>query len=928
MKAIPHFLIPAALSLALVGCAPKADVYVSPDGNDAWSGRLPSPNAAKTDGPLASLARARDVARALKQAGPVPRPIAIDIRGGEYVLAEPFRLGPEDSGEKDAPITYSARRGETPAFSGGRRIGGWTKADGGIWRTEIPEVKAGKWYFHQLFVDGARRVRARTPNEGYLRALGPLEPYKKDRKDPAFAKNMAIRTGFKFREGDLKDSWRNLGDVNVFLYHSWTTSMHWLDRVDAGQGTAHFTNRSGWPVGYWETGQRYHVENAREALDAPGEWYLDRKTGVLEYHALPGEDMAKAEVVAPALTQLLLIEGDWAKGKFVHDIVLRGLSFRHADWSFPDRAQSVDGQSFVFLPGAVHARGAERVALEGCEIANVGTYAIALEDGCKANRIERCHLHDLGGGGVRLGEFVRQKTAAKTSGVTGAAVPELTLEGTGARDTGHNVVDNCFIHDGGRVFAAGVGVIIGHSAHNRITRNEICDLYYSSISVGWVWGFGQSAAHHNLVASNHLHHIGWGVLSDMGGVYTLGPSPGTVVAHNHIHHVNSYSYGGWGLYTDEGSSEITLEDNIVHDTKDGTFHQHYGRANTLRNNILAFSRETQIRRSREDVTNSVNVVRNIVYCDNDNMLSRVWKNGDYCVNSNLYWTTSKAEPLFDGRDWEEWRATSGQDKDSLVADPLFADAAKRDFRLRPGSPAEKIGFRPIDPSGIGLYGDAAWVALPGKVERPEFNLPPTAPPTPSSIAEDFEDTPKGEKAKSAETHGEGNGAKIRVADDAAASGKHGLKFTDAPGLSAAHNPLLQYRLRVTKGIARGAFDARTEPGAILWHEWRDSASPYRAGPSFRVEADGRVTADGKKLTAVPHGQWARYEVNCGLGAASDGTWALTVTPAGGQPQKFDKLPLRSKEFRRLQWYGLISMATNAVAFHVDNIRLDGGTPTP
>lgn len=913
------------MALALVGCGPKADLYVSPNGDDGWSGRLPSPNAAKTDGPVASLARARDAARELKGAAAAPRPITIDIRGGSYALAGPFRLNPEDSGEKGAPIIYAARRGEKPVFSGGRRIRGWRQGEGPLWQTEIPEVKGGNWYFHQLFVNGERRTRARTPNDGYLRAVGPLEKYGKDRKDPAFAKNTAIRMGFKFRDGDLKSSWRNLGDANLFLYHSWTTSMHWLDRVDEDQGTAHFTNRSGWPVGYWETEQRYHVENVREALDSPGEWYIDRTTGLLEYFPLPGEDMAKAEVIAPALTQLLLVEGDWARGQFVHDIELRGLSFQHADWSFADRAQSIDGQAFVFLPGAIHARGAERITLEGCEIAHVGTYAIAIEDGCKANRIVRSEIHDFGGGGIRIGEFTRQKTASKTSDVTGAAVPELTKDGTGPRDTGHNVVDNCFIHHGGRVFAAGVGVIIGHSAHNQITRNEISDMFYSSVSVGWVWGFGESAAHHNLVANNHLHHIGWGVLSDMGGVYTLGPSPGTVVAHNHIHHVNSYSYGGWGLYTDEGSSEITLEDNIVHDTKDGSFHQHYGRANVIRNNILAFSRETQIRRSREDVTNSMTIVRNIVYCDNDNMLSRVWQNGDYTVNSNLYWTTSTAEPLFDGRDWEDWRASSGQDKDSLVTDPAFVDPARRDFRLKPGSPAAKIGFRPIDPSRIGLYGDPTWVGVPAKVKRPAFNLPPTAPPALSSFSEDFEGTATGEKAAKAETHGEGDGATIRVADDVASSGKHSLKFSDAPGLPAAHNPLLQYRPRLTKGIARASFDARTESGAILWHEWRDAAKPYHPGPSFRVEANGDVTADGKRLTSVPHGQWSHFEVTCGLGNEFSGTWDLAVTPGGGTTQKFAAIPLRSKDFKRLQWIGLISMATNQTTFHVDNIQLDSAS---
>jgi len=867
--------------------------YVAPDGNDADPGTRAKP--------FATITRARDAARELKM------PATVQIRGGIYRLTAPIVFTEADSG-----VVYEAAPGERPVFSGGRVITGWQRASGRLWKTQLPDVAAGKWFFHQLFVNGQRRCPARIPNAGYLRTEGPLAAYSRDKK--ANAGNREIRIGFKFKPGDLKSGWHNPGDIRLFLYHSWTASLHWLDSVDEENGIVRFTNPCGWPVGWWEKQQRYHLEHVREGLDAPGEWYLDRATGVLEYFPMPGENMNGVEVVAPVLTRLVTIEG-------AHDLTLRGLSFQHADWQWPDKTQTADGQAAAFLDAAVLARNAARVTFENCEIAHVGTYALWLEAGCKSNHVVHCEMHDLGAGGVRIGGTMRQKTASKTNAVTGVAVPELTMDGAAPRDTGYNVVDNNFIHDAGHVFPAGVGVFIGHSGFNQVTHNEICDLFYSPISVGWVWGFGKSVAHHNHIAHNHLHHYGWGVLSDMGGVYTLGPSPGTVVAHNWVHHANAYSYGGWGLYTDEGSSDIVLENNIVHDTKSGGFHQHYGANNIVRNNIFAFSREAQIRRSREDVKNSLIFTRNIVYCDNDQVLTRIWKNGDYVVNSNLYWTVGKSEPLFAGLDWEEWRETSGQDKDSLLADPLFENAPRRDFRLKKNSPAFKIAFQPIDLKGIGLYGEREWVSKPDRVRRPEFILPPTAAPTIAGIEDDFEQTPVGEKPKQAHISGDGGDASCRVTRETAASGKQSLKFTDAPDLAQVYHPHLYYQPRPLRRKVRIAFDLRVEPGAMVWAECRDAGKPYRVGPSLRVDANGQLTANKQPLLTVPHSKWFHIEMIFPLGREATGTYDLTVTIPGQKPLAFPGLPLGNKQFDCLQWFGFMSMANARAVYYVDNLKI-------
>jgi len=696
--------------------------YVSPDGNDKWSGTLPAPNAAKTDGPFATLARAqdqiramRDVIRAMRQVEAVktsahpspstnehvrttqeaaeeagsPQAVTVLVRAGVYRIGKPIAFTPKDSGGPKGITTFAAYPGEKPVLSGGNVITGWKRNAGAVWTADIPEVKAGTWYFNQLFVNGRRRTRARTPNTGYLRTDGPLPGLKnpKDRKDPA------ARMGFRFKPGDIK-RWDNLDDVVLFPYQSWTTPLCWIAALDEQNRTVRFTAPANWPFGYWEKEQRYYVENYLDALDAPGEWYLNRETGVVSYWPMPDEDMPTAEVVAPRLRKLVVFEGALKTGTRVRHIHLKGLTFEHADWVVESRGPA-DGQAAAWLEAAVFARGAENCLIEDCTIRHVGEYGVFFEQGCNDNRIVKCHIHDLGAGGVRIGHTDR--TMPKD---------EFPSE--------RNTVDNCYIHDGGHVFRAGVGVLVGRSSYNTVSHNEICDFDYTGISVGWSWGYQPSSAHHNTIEYNRVHNIGRGVLSDMGGIYTLGISPGTVIRNNIFHDIRSYAYGGWGLYTDEGSSGIVLENNIVYNTKTGGFHQHYGRENIVRNNVLAFSNEGQIQRTREEDHLSFTFERNIVYFNNGRLLSSNWKNGRYVMNHNVYWDTSSPEIAFAGMTFAQWQA-KGFDKNSVIADPLFIDPLRFDFRLKPDSPAFKVGFQPIDASKIGLYGDPEWVALPRRL---------------------------------------------------------------------------------------------------------------------------------------------------------------------------------------------------------------------
>jgi len=641
----------------------KVVFYVSPEGSDSWSGKLAKASRDGTDGPFATVRRARDAVRELKARGELDRPITVYIRGGLYELDEPLIFTPEDSGRPDRPVTYAAYPGETPILSGGRKITGWRRGDGELWMAEVPDVREGRWYFRQLFVNGERRQRARMPDEGFFYVDGDVSLEEPSR--------------FKFRDGDVKEEWADRGDVEVVLLQAWAEFRMKIREVDGATRTVTLSGRCA--RSNREKNARYWVENVFEGLDRPGEWYLDRDSGILYYWPVPGEDMREAEVIAPALKELVRFEGDVEGGRFVSNISLSGLTFCYADWSLPEKGYP-DIQAAFDIPGVLVANGAISCSIEGCTFIHLGNYAIEFARGCRNNRIVGNEMADLGAGGVKIGEPVIRREE-----------PELT---------GGNLISHNHIHDIGIVYPAAVGVWIGQSAGNTVSHNHIHDTFYSGISIGWTWGYGPTNARDNIVEFNHVHHIGRGMLSDMGGIYTLGVQPGTVIRNNLFHDITSYTYGGWGIYLDEGSSDILVENNVVYRTKSGGFHQHYGRENIIRNNIFALAKEAQIVRSRQEPHMSFTFERNIVYGSEGPLLGGRWDDDKYRLNHNLYFYTGDGPIKFADWPFEKWQAR-GQDRDSLIADPLFVDPENGDFSLKPESPAFKLGFRPIDLSKVG-----------------------------------------------------------------------------------------------------------------------------------------------------------------------------------------------------------------------------------
>ncbi len=891
-------------------------LYVSPQGNDRWTGKLATPNRAKTDGPLATLQGARDAIRQLKTAGKLTEPVEVRIAAGTYMMTAPLVLGPQDSGTAQAPVVYRGTPGRS-VFWGGRKITGFQPQPGGVWQTHIPEVARGEFYFEQLWMNGRRLLRARTPNAVFA-GLTPQPRYLYVRKkmhygtDPGSGElvDMSRRAFFAFPQdiqclADIPPE--QLQDVALVSYHAWETTMHRLQAVDFRTGAVFTTGNAPWAFQWLGPHHRYHLENFKAALDAPGEWLLERD-GTLSIIPWPDTDMRTATIVAPVLPEFIRLQGAPEMGLYVEHLSICDLDFQYTGYILPPQGHG-DIQAAVSLPAAIMADGARHVSLERLRVSHIGgTYGIWLRRGCRDCHIKQCEIFDLGAGGIKIGEtFIQGRIELQTHQCT---------------------VDNNLIYGGGRLFHGAVGIWIGQSSDNLITHNDISDFYYTGISVGWSWGYNETLCKRNRLSFNHIHHLGWGVMSDMGGIYTLGRQDGAVISHNVIHDVyswNKFGYAGLGIYNDEGSSGITIENNLVYDTRDSTYHQHYGRENVIRNNIFVNGENYQLSCARAEPHLSFTFENNIVYFRTGKLFWPISPSQpQWRFNRNVYWKEGGEAFDFYGLSFPEWQAL-GQDKDSVIADPKFRNLRRLDFALMPDSPALKLGFKPFDWRQAGLYGEAAWRERAPK-DYPAVQMAPDPPPPPPwGIEEDFETYPAGVALMEGTTNVENKGDAIVVTDEAAASGTKSLKFLDAEGLQYRFNPHLVFNTHYREGRVYCSFDVWLEPGAELWHEFRDwEKNPYLVGPSLRF-AEGKIFARERVLLDVPWSEWIHVEITAPLGEQARGQYMLRVTLPDKPAQEL-VLPYVDAQWKKLTYIGFISNAPTKSVFYVDNLKIQNLLP--
>ena len=664
------FLLGCALCLVDSSLAANKEFYVSPKGNDRNPGT-------RTE-PFLTVIKARDAAHSFRQRYPeFADTVVVILRGGRYFIQEPLFLGPEDGGTNHSLTVYACFPGERPVISGGFEVKGWKEGmlDGKrVFMASLP-TKLGL-VVHQLWINGIRRTPARYPNRGYLQVDSVLDVTEK-------TEWMEGQKNFVPRAGDLPAS-MDFSGAEFVVMNRWVESHMPFERYDAAKNLLSFSRRS---VFRLEKGDPFYAINVRSALDTSGEWFHDAQLKVLYYIPTEKETRRSFDAVIPIQAQLLQVKGNAKEGRYVEHLLFRGIEFSHTEWHFPNGetdSQNKNAGGFVQaatgVPAAIEWEGVRSSALERCVVSHVGTYAIAFGEGCRDNRIAECELYDLGAGGLKIG----MKTIASDSLIR----------------TSRNLVINNHIHNGGQIFHSAIGIWVGQSPRNSFIHNHIHDFYYSAFSIGWTWGYGPADAAGNIVEMNHVHHIGvmsdgdGPILSDLGGIYTLGNHHGSVIRNNVFHDISARVYGGWGIYLDEGTTGMLVENNVVYRTTHGGFHQHYGKENIVRNNIFAFGKEQQVQRTRAENHTSFAFENNILIWNEGKLFNGNLRGGDAVFDWNLYWPM-KGEFIADSMTFQQWQQR-GFDKHSRIADPLFEDAESGNFHLKNDSPAFTLGFQPID----------------------------------------------------------------------------------------------------------------------------------------------------------------------------------------------------------------------------------------
>lgn len=535
-------------------------IYVSVNGSDLNNGSILHP--------LASFKAAKMAVRKLKDsAGKLPKPVEVIFGKGVYFLDETLELGPEDSGTKDAQITWKAAENEKVVLSAGKALKGkWEKDAGGIWHLDLPQAKGwkrdinksetylnkpdGPLHFRQLFVNNKRVIRARFPNA--------------HEKNPFLYATNGTTDQLQLKPGEVKASWGNERDAQINIVPKWRFYNQWNDiaNVDIKKSTIFIGTRERFEQPM-NAGSWFWVEGVKEELDAPNEWYLDTENGKLFFMPEKGKNPNDLEFVVPFLNRIFYLKGDVEKGTSVQYVNFNGLDFRYTSFTLGQI------EARVHTDGTVMFENASNCVIENCHFENIGGYALWLHLDSKSNKFIANTVSNSGGGGVLLtGARLSYMDDSKiyTPGKRAMLVAPINNE------ISHNIVKDCgkIRYYGGGVHIDSRPASMAHMPGNKITHNHFYNLSRNGIFI-----FRNQGG--NVIAYNEIHNC---MQTTIDGACIHLASMNRFNAPNFI--LNNYLYDAMGfeqhpdgipkrtlangIFLDWATSNTTVRNNYIYNT--------------------------------------------------------------------------------------------------------------------------------------------------------------------------------------------------------------------------------------------------------------------------------------------------------------------------------------------------------------------------
>ncbi|SCH18642.1 Uncharacterised protein [uncultured Bacteroides sp.] len=565
----------------------SGEIWVSPKGNDFNDGTRESPKATLT----AALRQAREWRRTgddRMQGG-----ITVYMEGGTYALYEPVFIRPEDSGTKESPTVIRSAVNEKTVnrsaadekvvLSGGVRIKNWKK-QGKLWVADVPAFNGRPLDFRQLWVNGEKAVRARDVEDfEKMNRICSVD----EKNEVLYVPAVAVRRLID-NKGKMKAEY-----AEMVLHQMWCVANLRIRSIEVQgdsaavrfhQPESRIQFEHPWPRPMVTTdghNSAFYLTNARELLDVPGEWYHDMDARRVYYYPREGEKMQEAEVMVPAIETLVQVEGTLDRP--VCHIRFEKITFSYTTWMRPSEKGHVPLQAGMYLTdgyridpkmqrdylnhpldnqgwlgrpaAAVRIAAARQIDFERCRFEHLGSTGLDYEEAVQGGIVRGCLFRDIAGNGLLAGSF--SPAAHET---------HLPYDPADRREVcTHQQINNCYFTEVGNEDWGCLAIAAGYVSDINIEHNEISEVPYSGISLGWGWTQTVNCMRNNRVHANLIHHYAKHMY-DVAGIYTLGSQPKSYVTENCVHSIYKPGYvhdpNHWFyLYTDEGSSFITVRDN-------------------------------------------------------------------------------------------------------------------------------------------------------------------------------------------------------------------------------------------------------------------------------------------------------------------------------------------------------------------------------